>query len=265
MGFDVIEIEKVVGQLMRLDGLTTLDELKQPVLPAQLFNFAEPDLLLGIDEYLEIIQGQASKLTSGFSICQTKLGPIICGCGRTDGQPGTLVSSSTLASTESSATMATPMLLAHEMATPFVASMVQVETYPLNHTCPESKAFNCASKGVKEPTLLQGNEEGKREAQPKPNNARINTAPNICQPKKALSNVNNRSRSVQACPLPVLGKRHQSTKRMETINSANVNEATPAYVRRKTFRRREYFAISRRREGHPTASKLSDEDEQEHQ
>jgi hypothetical protein len=110
-----------------------------------------------------------------------------------NGIPKDVVTSSMMVtSKESSITLASPMLSMAGMS--FFASMVQA-TSPDNssHNCLEDNLGDCASKGVEEPNLLRGFEEGKKEAQ---------------------SN-------------------------------------------RKTFRRREYFAISRRREGHPPA-RLSD-------
>jgi hypothetical protein len=76
---EIIEIDKVVGRLTRLDGSTTMDKLKQPLLPARKFSCVEPDLLLGMDEFAEIIQERVTKLASGFAMYQTKLGPIVCG------------------------------------------------------------------------------------------------------------------------------------------------------------------------------------------
>jgi hypothetical protein len=260
---EVIEIDQVVGRLTRLEDSTTMEELKQPLLPARKFSCVEPDLLLGMDEFADIVQQQVTKLASGFAMYQTKLGPIVCGRGRVDGVPkGVIASSMIVSHKESSITLASPMLWMAGMSSPIFASMVQA-TLPDNssHNCLEDNLVDCASKEVEEPNLLRGFEEGKKEAQSNRKNTVANPEPNIRQPKKALSNVNNRSRSVQACPLPVLGKRHQITKGMETNNSANTNEATPANVRRKTFRRREYFAISRCRED-PPASKYPGEHRQ---
>jgi hypothetical protein len=91
---EIIEIDEVVGRLTRLDDSTTMEELKQPVLPARKFNCVEPDLLLGMDEFAEIVQERVTKLASGFAMYQTKLGPMVCGRGSVDGIPKDVVASS---------------------------------------------------------------------------------------------------------------------------------------------------------------------------
>jgi hypothetical protein len=79
--FEVAEVQKPLGYLKCLSNKTTVEELQLPALPSSRFYKREPDLLLGIDQYSDIIKERISKLPSGFSMYHTTLGAIVCGSG----------------------------------------------------------------------------------------------------------------------------------------------------------------------------------------
>jgi hypothetical protein len=92
---EVAEVEKVVGNLLRFKALPQ-GMMKEDIIDAAYLSIDQPEVLLGVDICCKLFTGAILQLLSGFTCFSSKLGPVLCGAGRTNGWPGTPVNSRTL-------------------------------------------------------------------------------------------------------------------------------------------------------------------------